>query len=165
MATVFKINRQDFQFDQKLPEEYQLKTQFPRLSLTAKSKHLIFDIRQLDPGKYSFPYHWHRNSEELMMIISGSCTLRTKNGAQVIKEGEIIYCEEGEDGAHQFYNHTSEPCIYFDIRTDFGLDIAEQPDSGKFIILPERDIYEKENKAPYLKGEDHLKMIWKELLE
>ena len=29
----------------------------PRLAELVKSKHLEFDIRSLDPGKFSYPYH------------------------------------------------------------------------------------------------------------
>lgn len=163
MAKIFKINASEFQSDLKIPDEFQLKTQLPRLSLLAQSRHLIFDIRQLDPGKYSFPYHWHRNSEELMMIISGSFTLRSKDGLQVVNQGELVFCEEGEEGVHQFYNHTSEPCVYLDVRTDVGIDVAEYPDSGKINILPDREIYEKDKKAPYYQGEENIKSIWAKL--
>lgn len=32
------------------------------LSDIVKSKHLNFHVRLLDPGKYSCPYHFHRNA-------------------------------------------------------------------------------------------------------
>jgi len=41
----------------------------PRLAKEAGSKHFQFDIRSLDPGKFSFPYHFHRASEEMFLIL------------------------------------------------------------------------------------------------
>lgn len=37
----------------------------PRLSEMGKSKDLFFNMRKLDPDKYSYPYHFHHNAEEL----------------------------------------------------------------------------------------------------
>lgn len=51
------------------------------------------------------------------MIISGTMTLRTEKGFDILKKGEIVFFEMGEKGAHQFYNHSEEPCSYLDIRT------------------------------------------------
>ena len=61
-----------------------------------------------------------------------------------------------EEDVHQFYNHGTEPCIYLDVRTDLGIDIIEYPDSGKTNILPEREIYDKDSKVPYYKGEGNI---------
>ncbi len=59
----------------------------------------------------------------------------------------------GESGAHQFYNHTSEPYTYFDIRTYIGFDVCEYPDSGKILIAPFIEIYKKESQSTYFEGE------------
>jgi hypothetical protein len=40
--------------------QYDLLTLWPRLSKIIDSKHFVFDLRKLDSGKYSFPYHFHR---------------------------------------------------------------------------------------------------------
>ncbi len=37
----------------------------------SKSKYLHFDIKSLFPGKFSYPYHFHRNAEELFVIVKG----------------------------------------------------------------------------------------------
>jgi hypothetical protein len=36
----------------------------------------------LDPGKFSFPYHFHRAAEELFVILSGEAILRFPEGCQ-----------------------------------------------------------------------------------
>jgi uncharacterized cupin superfamily protein len=163
MPTIFKPDTLEFKVSSNVLKEFELKTFTPRLSEVVKSKHLVFDIRQLDPGKYSFPYHFHRNAEELMMIISGSFTLRSDEGLQIINAGEIVFFEMGESGVHQFYNHGNIPCIYLDIRTTAGIDITEYPDSGKINVLPYREIFVKQSQVDYNKGEENVEEIWNKL--
>ncbi len=117
----------------------------------------------LNPGQYSFPYHFHRHAEELMMVLSGTMTLRSPDGFEVMTKGDLVFFEMGETGAHQFYNHSSEPCTYLDIRTLFGTDVAEYPDSGKINILPAQEIFDKDAKVGYFKGEDKIRDKWEEL--
>jgi uncharacterized cupin superfamily protein len=65
----------------------------PKLAEIVKSKHLYFDIRSLDPGKYSYPYHFHRNAEEIFVILSGKVTLRIPNEFVELSEGDIAFFE------------------------------------------------------------------------
>lgn len=134
----------------------------PPFSEISKSKHLRFDIQSLDPGKYSFPYHFHRAAEELFYIISGQATLRTPDGFSTIKGGDLIFFEEGETSAHQLFNHSEEACIYLDIRTTPGIDVCEYPDSGKINILPDMGIFEKSSRVQYFKGEEGVADNWPE---
>jgi uncharacterized cupin superfamily protein len=143
--------------------DFRLKTLTPRLGELCNSKHFMFDIRQLDPGKYSFPYHFHRNAEELILILSGSLTLRTGEGLKIINKGELVFFEVGETSAHQLFNHDSIACTYLDIRTTPGIDVTEYPDSGKVNIFPFNYIFEKHTKVDYNKGEADVKEIWNKL--
>lgn len=131
-----------------------------RLSQLAKSERLVFDIRSLDPGRFSFPYHFHRHAEEMFYIISGSCTLRTRDGFQQLEAGALVHFEAGENGAHQLYNHTQTPCVYLDIRTFDGVDVTEYPDTGKVAILPELDVFKKEQRTSYYDGEENVRQHW-----
>jgi len=60
----------------------------PRLGTLMNSKYLEFYIVLLDSGKFSFPYHFHRASEELFMIISGEATLRSPEGFEKVAIGD-----------------------------------------------------------------------------
>jgi uncharacterized cupin superfamily protein len=163
MARIFKSSDIQFKEDSGRIENYKLLTAVPRLSSLTNSKNLVFDLRLLNPGQFSFPYHFHRNAEEMMMIISGTLTIRSPKGFEVVSEGDIVFCEMGEDGAHQFYNHSSEPCRYLDVRTFQGIDVAEYPDSGKINVLPAMEIFEKGSKVSYFKGEEHTIDKWNDL--
>ena len=163
MTKIFKRSGIEFKEDPKRIDNFRLITAYPRLSTVTDSKNLVFDLRKLNPGQFSFPYHFHRNAEELMMVISGSMTLRSNNGLEILSEGDIVYCETGESGVHQFYNHSSEPCTYLDVRTFLGIDVAEYPDSGKINILPEYEIFDKVSKVSYFKGEENIVEKWNDL--
>jgi uncharacterized cupin superfamily protein len=163
MPTIIKPETLEYKTDPNALKDFGLQTLIPRLGTLAGATHFTFDIRKLDPDLYSFPYHFHRNAEELMMLSSGSMTLRTPEGLTVLKTGDVVFFETGETGAHQFYNHDSVPCVYLDIRSTIGIDIVEYPDSGKINIWPTREIFEKDSRVGYNQGEDRVKEIWEKL--
>ncbi len=137
-----------------------------KLAEITKSKYLDFYIRSLDPDKFSYPYHFHRDSEEIFVILAGEVTLRTPRGFHTLKSGDIIFFETGQDGAHQLYNHTDKSCRYLDIRTATGIDVCEYPDSGKINIIPYQEIYKSKNKADYYQDENDIRNKWpKEILK
>lgn len=97
------------------------------------------------------------------MILSGSATLRTPDGLEVVGGGDLIFFEKGEAGSHQLYNHTAESCVYLDIRTYVGYDVAEYPDSDKILLAPGFEIFNKNAQAHYFDGEKDIKEKWKRI--
>ncbi|MBN2598167.1 MAG: cupin domain-containing protein [Marinifilaceae bacterium] len=163
MATVLKSEQREFQENPNKIDNYRIFTDASRNRLGIKPENLNFDLRQLNPDQYSTPYHFHRYAEELFMIISGSATLRTPKGLEIVTSGDLIFFERGETGAHQLYNHTNEACIFLDIRTYLGYDIAEYPDSDKILIAPSFEIFNKGSQASYFDGEINIKEKWEQI--
>jgi uncharacterized cupin superfamily protein len=161
MAKILKKENRDFKEDANKIDNFRLFSDASRIRNDINPKYLNFDLRQLNPGQFSAPFHFHRFAEELFMVVSGSMTLRTLDGKEIIETGDLVFCETGEDGAHQFYNHGTEPCIYLDIRTFIGHDICEYPDSEKIFIAPSYEIFEKKSKVEYFKGEKNILEKWK----
>jgi uncharacterized cupin superfamily protein len=159
MAHIFNAKNLPFKLRQPPLPEFSWHTS-PNLAELVKSKYLHFDVRSLDPGKYSYPYHFHRNAEELFVILSGKAMLRTPLEFIELTEGDIVFFEMGPEGAHQLYNHTEYPCCFLDIRTAADIDVCEYPDSGKINILPYREVYETKDKTDYYKGEDSVSVNW-----
>ena len=164
MPTIIKLKELKYKADENALPQFQLQTLMPRLYKQVDSKNLIFDIRLLEPGKYSFPYHFHRYAEELIVIFSGTATLRYSDGLKVIDQGDIIFFEMGETSAHQLFNHSNSPCTYLDIRTTIGFDVTEYPDSGKINIFPNHGVFEKNTIVNYNKGEENIENIWEQLI-
>lgn len=160
MATILKCDKRVFKEDPNKIDKFRLFSDVSRKINGITPKYLNFDLRLLNPGQFSAPYHFHRYAEELFMIVSGSMTLRTPDGHKVAESGDIIFFEMGEAGAHQFFNHGPEPCIYLDIRTFIGYDICEYPDSGKVLIAPSFEIFNKESQVGYFEGEENIAEKW-----
>jgi uncharacterized cupin superfamily protein len=159
MPKVF--HRKDLTFEKKKSRNPHFEWYMsPRLGKLVNSKNLEFYVVSLDSGKFSFPYHFHRASEELFMIISGEATLRSPEGYEKVAKGDIIFFEDGPSGAHQLYNHGDSPCVYLDLRTTFGIDVCEYPDSGKINILPFMEVFESSSKVNYYKGETNPAGKW-----
>jgi uncharacterized cupin superfamily protein len=163
MPTIIHPDQLEFAPGKSSLDQFNMHTAVPRLSELVKSKYLIFDIRSLDPGKYSFPYHFHHYAEEVFILFSGSAMLRTPEGLQELQQGEIVFFETGESSAHQLFNHTDKPCVYLDIRTTIGHDVTEYPDSGKINVFPNRGVFEKHSRVDYYKGEEYVEKIWDDL--
>jgi uncharacterized cupin superfamily protein len=153
MPKIFPLNELKFQEHPVPVEAYKLKSVFPRMSDTAESKALYFNMRTLSPGKFSFPYHYHHNSEEVFVVIQGSMTLRTPEGQSIIKAGDVVFFETGEKGAHQLYNHSDSDCVYFDLGTRNQFDATEYPDTGKIAFLPQFKVYNKGEERGYFDNE------------
>ncbi len=84
-------------------------------------------------------------------------------GFDTLEKDDLVFFEMGESGAHQFHNHSNEPCTYLDIRTLINVDVCEYPDSGKINIIPPYEVYEKNSQVEYFKGEEDVVNKWKEL--
>jgi uncharacterized cupin superfamily protein len=163
MAAILKSDQREFQESPNKIDNYRIFTDVSRIKKGINPENLNFDLRQLNPDQYSTPYHFHRYAEELFMIISGSATLRTPKGLEIVNSGDLIFFEKGVTGAHQLYNHTSETCLYLDIRTYTGYDIAEYPDSDKILLAPSFEIFNKDSQVSYFNGEENIKDKWKQI--
>lgn len=160
MPTVFQTSTLPFDLRPSGLADFAWRTS-PRLGQLAGSKHLQIDVRSLDPDRFSFPYHFHRASEEFFLILSGEATLRSPDGFRTLAKGDLAFFEEGPTGAHQLYNHTAEPCVYLDVRTTIGLDVAEYPDSGKLALLPLKgEVFQAGSKVDYYAAEDRVRDHW-----
>ena len=165
MATILKTENREFKEDANKIDNFRILSDISRLKNGISPEYLNFDLRQLNPEQYSAPYHFHRYAEELFMIISGSATLRTPTGLDIVNAGDLMFFEIGETGAHQLFNHTTEPCTYLDIRTFIGHDVAEYPDSNKIFLAPSREIFKKDSTVNYFEGEENIKKKWEQLKE
>ncbi len=163
MATIIRKEERDFQPNPGKIDGFRLFTDISRARKGIDPQYLNFDLRRLDPGQYNAPYHFHRYAEELFLILSGSATLRTPAGLETVAEGDLLFFETGESGAHQLYNHTGEPCTYLDMRSYIGHDVCEYPDSDKIILVPGGETFRRSEQHSYFEGETDPDGIWEKL--
>jgi len=161
MPKIFSVDNVAFEEKKIAIPEFAWKIS-EKLCEKVDSKKMHFNFVSLDEGKFSYPYHFHRNTEELFVIISGSAILRTPNDFKEVKQGDVIFMEMGNSGAHQLYNNKKDPFVYLDIRIKTDVDIVDYPDSNKVNILPYMDIFKLKDKVDYFEGEAKVKRYWPE---
>ena len=163
MATIIRKEERDYQPHPGRIDGFRLLTDQSRERHGIHPQWLNFDLRQLNPGQYCAAYHFHRYAEEMFLILAVAATLRTPEGLTVVGEGDILFFEAGESGAHQLYNHTDAPCTYLDLRSHIGHDVCEYPDSDKIILVPHGETYRRSDQLPYFDGETNIRRIWAQL--
>lgn len=87
------------------------------------------------PGKTAFPFHAHRNNEEMFVILDGEGSYRQGEARWPIRAGDVISAVAGDAAtAHQILNTGTVDLRYLAISTRNDPDICEYPDSGKFMV-------------------------------
>jgi len=162
MPKIFKTNDMNIGKKDSPIEEYSWKTT-EDLAKIANLDEFSCNIRVLEKGKYSYPYHFHHNAEEIFVILSGKGELRTPEGISEINSGSIAFFEKGETGAHQIFNGNETPLVYIDLRTLNKLDVCEYPDTGKVNILPNLEIFYRGEQVKYFEGEQNISEIWADI--
>ena len=86
---------------------------------------------ELEPGDKLWPYHTHHANEEWVIVVRGEPILRTPEGEQKLREGDVVAFPRGKDGAHQIRNDTDAPIRVLMLSTTIKPDIVEYLDTGK----------------------------------
>jgi uncharacterized cupin superfamily protein len=84
-------------------------------------------VYELDPECWVI-YHAHHGSDELLLVLEGSPTLRTPAGEQRLRAGDVVHFPPGPDGAHGLRNDTTEPVRYVMFGTRVSPEVVEYPD-------------------------------------
>jgi uncharacterized cupin superfamily protein len=131
-----------------------------RLSRQAGAERLGLSLWELAPGQAAYPYHYHLAEEELLLVLDGRPSLRTRGGWCEVPEGELVSFPRGERGGHQLVNRTEETVRFLAISTSGEPDLVMYPDSGKlgaFERLPEggglRALFRVGDAVDYYDGE------------
>jgi uncharacterized cupin superfamily protein len=102
-----------------------------RLGRQAGSERLGASLFELAPGQAQFPLHYHLGNEELLIVVTGTPTLRTADGERELREGQVVALPVGERGVHQIVNRTQRPVRILLVSEMVGPDIVVRPESGK----------------------------------
>jgi uncharacterized cupin superfamily protein len=90
---------------------------------------------ELLPGQTQCPYHFHHGNEELILVLRGRPTLRTRDGEDELAPGDVVHFPKGAAGAHQVVNRTEEPARYVVADAHVSPELIEYPDSGKLAAM------------------------------
>lgn len=95
----------------------------------------------LPPGKRGFPFHNHRENEEVFFILNGTGEIRIGDKIYLLRPGDIVACQAGgPETAHQIINTGAIDLCYLALSTKCSPDIIEYPDSGKFRVISDHTV-------------------------
>jgi uncharacterized cupin superfamily protein len=102
-----------------------------QLGALAGASRIGITVYELKPGKKNMPYHAHFGIEEMLVVLSGTPTLRSPDSERELAAGEVVSFPPGRAGAHQLINRSDSPARFLMISSKAGADVIEYPDSGK----------------------------------
>jgi uncharacterized cupin superfamily protein len=103
-------------------------------------------VWELQPGGENWN-HLHHGSEEMVVVLRGTPTLRTPDGERVLAEGDVVVFPRGPGGAKEIRNNSAAPARLLIVSTNADPDVTEYPDSGKvgLIVGGELRVHRAEN--------------------
>ncbi len=102
------------------------------VSPSVGAEKLGYAVIRLAPGKRAWPYHAHREVEEMFFVIEGEGTLRHADDEYPIRQGDFIAAPPDPEQPHQIINTSDSELAYIAISTQESSDIVHYPDSGKY---------------------------------
>lgn len=83
----------------------------------------------LEPGAWSSQRHWHRDIDELLVMISGEAVLIEDEGETILRAGDIVAWPAGETNGHHLQNRGDAQCVFLVATAgDYDSDGGEYPD-------------------------------------
>ncbi len=83
----------------------------------------------LEPGAFSSQRHWHREQDELVVMLAGEAVLIEDAGETVVRPGDLLAWPAGEPNGHRLHNRGAEPCVFVAISGGKrDADSGEYPD-------------------------------------
>jgi uncharacterized cupin superfamily protein len=96
---------------------------------------LGMSIWEFQPGGSQFVYHFHHGSEELLIVLRGTPTVRMQDGDHDLREGDVVPFPRGPQGGHQIRNGGESLARVLLVSTNANPDVAEYPETGKLAAI------------------------------
>ena len=132
------------------------------IGIQAGSARLGASLYELPPGQAICPYHAHLANEEMLIVLSGTPSLRTPDGWRELVRGEVASFPVGPDGTHQVANFGTEAARVLMVSEMVSPEVALYPDSGKVLAREQppgrpatgyRKLFRDSDEVDYWEGE------------
>jgi uncharacterized cupin superfamily protein len=114
-----------------------------RISRQAGSERLGASLFDVPPGAATFPLHLHLHNEELLVVVSGTPTLRTLEAERTLAPGEVVAFPAGHTGAHELRNDSDAPVRLLVVSTMVAPEVNVFPDTNEIWVrdyVPGHDV-------------------------
>jgi uncharacterized cupin superfamily protein len=123
----------EFRYEDSDPDGY--RSGAARVGQAAGGRALNVKLYELPPGEALCPYHYEYE-EEWLLVLEGTIELRTPNGTEEVRRGDLVCFPAGRDGAHKTTNRGSEPARILMFSSAREPAVAVYPDSDKIGVWP-----------------------------
>jgi uncharacterized cupin superfamily protein len=120
-----------------------------RLGEQLGSAQIGASLYELGDGERTWPYHLHHGTEEWLLVVDGTPTVRTPEGERELRRGDVVCFPTGPDGAHQVRG----PGLVLILSANRTPETIEYPDSGKFGARPPGRMFRTADAVDYWEGE------------
>jgi uncharacterized cupin superfamily protein len=109
------------------------------LGALAGSSQTAAYLYEIAPGEASCPYHYEY-VEEWMLVVAGEATVRTPDGEETVKAGELVRLAAGPDGAHRMSNRGPDTLRMLILSEMRAPAVSVYPDSDKIGLWAGEDM-------------------------
>jgi uncharacterized cupin superfamily protein len=92
-------------------------------------------VWELPPGSDGVDFHFHLGTEEYLVVLRGTATLRTPDGERTLPEGSVAHFPPGPEGMHTIVNRSDAPVRYLMVGAHALPDIVVYPDKSEFAAV------------------------------
>jgi uncharacterized cupin superfamily protein len=113
----------------------------------------IYDV---EPGAGSSPYHYE-SEEEWLLVVEGTVVVRTPDGEQTLKRGDLVRFPAGPAGAHKVMNRSESSARTLLFSRLQVPAISVYPDSDTIGVWAGDGndlVFERRNAVPWAHGDE-----------
>lgn len=89
------------------------------------------NIVTLAPGERSAMRHWHSDSDEFVLILTGTATVIEEDGAHELRPGDMALWPAGVENAHHILNRSDAALRYLCAGTNPPAETVRYPDDAQ----------------------------------
>jgi uncharacterized cupin superfamily protein len=125
----------ELEYDEHEPEGY--RGGFRRIGPLVDADEVNLNVVVLEPGQAVAPYHYEYD-EEWLIVLEGDVVVRTPDGEEPARRGDVVRFPAGPDGAHKVTNAGAAPARVVLFSSSRRPAVAVYPDSDKIGVFPGR---------------------------
>jgi uncharacterized cupin superfamily protein len=105
-----------------------------RVGQEAGAAQLGMSVYEFAPGQ-GMVFHYHVQREEMVVVLSGSLSIRTAAGWREAAEGDVVAFPRGETGVHGYENRSGQPVRALVISEMTAPNVSVYPDTNEVGIF------------------------------
>lgn len=128
---------------------------FAKLRDRIGAEKLAASLVLLEQGQAVCPYHYETIEEEWLFVFSGTPTVRTPAGEEVVATGDVVCFPRGPSGAHKISNAAAEPArvLIVSERSTVAASVYEDSDKVGVFSPGYRALFRRGDERDYWDGE------------